>query len=120
LEIAPAFTLSKTASADRCRHCNSAIWTVICRVGFRRYLDTQVLSIREQLAVLGNLETFRIWRTGEGFEVDPRSLNDIIWSKGKGLILQGHDCSQSPFTATWPDYWPRLIPPTTQEEGFPF
>lgn len=91
---------------------------VICSIGFRVFLDPDPLTMSEQLEVLGKVNTFVVARSHDGFEVDYRSLNYIIWTKGEGIILAEHQCGRKPIAQTLPDYFPKPLVQSTEECPF--
>jgi hypothetical protein len=118
LQDFPPFRLSETAAANRCHICASTIWTLVTQepMGYRVHLDTTLLQLPDQLAILGKRATFTIWRSDAGFEVTPRSFGRIIFDKGNALVLAEHDCSK--FTNDWPNYFPTQNSTQLEEAQF--
>lgn len=66
---------------------------------------------------LSRRRTFRLWRTGKGWEIDFRSPELILGSKAGDVVLAEHRCDQ--FATDWPDYF-RKPTTTTDSEEVPF
>lgn len=112
--------LSETASPDRCRKCGSAIWKAYCRSGFRTYLDIAPITPSQDLEFyLARRRTFRVWKTGAGWEVDARTPNLILSDDRSGISLVQHTCDQ--YATEWPDYFAKPSTPSTLEnQEIPF
>lgn len=109
-----------------CKRCGTVVWNGYSWAGFQKMLDTQKLTIEEEVIKrINGLMTYEAHRTQVSFEVVERSLNRIKWAKPdkNRIILADHHCSD--FTLfqsidTVPDYWARPVVASSPVEGFPF
>lgn len=115
--------LSETASPDRCRKCGSAIWKAYCRTGFRTFLDVAPVTPSQDLEFfISRRRTYRLWKTGAGFEIDARTPNLILGQDRSDVTLTEHRCDQ--YATVWPDYFAKPTPPsspsTLENQEIPF
>lgn len=107
-----------------CRACGKLIWDGHSSSGFRTKLDTNRLSIVEEIVKkVNNIRTFEAHRTSVSFEATPRIGARVIGSEPNPnkVILAEHKCeSFSLFDTEVPDYWNRKPKQETKLEGIPF
>lgn len=114
--------LSFHGTPDRCKKCGSAIWKVICRTGFNTLLDTQPVTPAQDLEFyLSGRRTYRLWKTGDTWEVDFRTPMLILSNDGDDIALPEHRCDQT--SQIWPTYFAKPHNPSAEPnktEEFPF
>lgn len=109
-----------------CSKCGTVVWSGISWAGFPKLLDTDRLTIEEEVIKRVNaLMTYEAHRTQVTFEVVERTLNRIRWAQpGKNrIILADHRCSDMKLFQsidTVPDYWARPVVASSPVEGFGF
>ena len=113
-----------------CKRCGTVVWSGISWAGFPKLLDTDRLTIEEEVIKrINGLMTYEAHRTQVSFEAVERGLQRIKWAApGKDrVILADHHCSDFKLfqsLETVPDYWARPVKATTPTtgpvEGFPF
>ena len=102
----PAFKISHEANPDFCKSCHSAIWTLLSREGFKVHLDVRPITpLQDRDLYLAKIPTFRVWRSGETFEVDFRTKLLIISDDGKRPVLIRHECTMIDRATSHPDYF---------------
>lgn len=83
----------KKANPDRCRKCHSAIWTVICRTGFRVRLQPKAMAPSEILeAYVSRKRIYITWKTDRGFEVEVAKSYHLLAYDGSRPLLGVHQC----------------------------
>ena len=111
-EVAP-FRISELANPDLCITCHSAIWTLLSREGFKIHLDVTPITPKQDLEFyVAKVMTFRVWRSGESFEVDWRGRLKIMADDGTRPVLVRHICPSelsdlSKRVTEHPNYWAR-------------
>jgi len=109
-----------------CKRCGTVVWSGISWAGFAKLLDTNRLTIEEEVIKrINGLMTYEAHRTQVTFEVVERSLNRIKWAQpGKDrIILADHHCSDMKLFQsidTVPDYWATPVVTSSPVEGFGF
>lgn len=109
-----------------CKKCGAVVWSGISWAGFPKMLDTDRLTIEEEIIKrINGLMTYEAHRTQVTFEVVERSLQRIKWAQPNKdrVILADHRCSDFKLfqsLETVPDYWSGPVKEKVEVEGFPF
>lgn len=107
----PAFRLSERAAANRCRRCQSAIWSCLSAsvAAFTVHLDPEPLSpLGEAMARFAGLGVWQLYNHYGSFSIQQRTASLIKASDGTEVILKDHICDHTNIRITLPDYFPQF------------